>query len=361
MIPANEMNLTVEGGDENWLAHIKWLETFSFEWQKRSPVILHLPALSPSGHYDLGWQAYGYADLYALFDVVDYHCYTIMQVLDAHKHSVTTHKLASITEFNRIDPHTLFSSPAPFNEAVYFLLGGTPDQKEYDIMQFPTVFNSFKEPTTVVDFSSPNHEGPRTQTLGIVIHATLGGTSSPDSEYNATVNWFNDPSSQVSAHALVGPGGKIWYPVRPDLIAWHCRASNATHLGIEMAKSLVPDVIDPTILEVAAKTVARWCVFYNIPPVWSTVHGIEEHRNMPTNTDGHQDVGGPFDRVDFLNRVLANMGGVTMTPEQKAQILDHLDFLWAYSSAVQTSKNPAESEKIMHERIVALKILLGLQ
>ncbi len=218
-------------------------------------------------------------------------------------------------------------------------------------------------PPVTADFTSPNHGGPRAQTLGVVIHATLSGKPiTIDEEYNATIGWFENPASQVSAHAVVGPTGQVHRSVRPGLIAWHCRGSNATHLGIEMAKVNIGDPIEPATLDRAAQIVAGWLSDYRIPAVWSVSAGIEEHRNMPTNIDGHSDVGGPFDRTDFMARVKSYVTqGVTLTDAQRQAILDDLDFLWAYSKATETTKDPAASEKIIHERIVALKVTLGLQ
>lgn len=220
----------------------------------------------------------------------------------------------------------------------------------------------------VKDFSSPNHDGPRKKTIGIVIHATLSGKNiTVQEEYDSTVNYFQNPAPEgdsnkaVSAHAVVGPNRQVHLPVDPDLIAWHCRASNQTHLGLEMAKSRLGDPILPEILDQAAKIVAGWCQKYSIPAQWSKTNGIEEHRNMPTNTDGHQDVGGPFNRDAFLALVQYYMGGGgDMTTEQRKAVLDDLDFLWAYSTSDQIKKDPSESERIIHERIVGMKVTLGL-
>lgn len=216
---------------------------------------------------------------------------------------------------------------------------------------------------TVPTYPSPNHAGPRASTVGIVFHATLGPSSSPEQEYHSTINYFNDPTSQVSAHAIVGPGGKVSYPVDPNFTAWHCRDSNAHWLGLEMAKplSMINQPIAPDILDAAAKVAAGWCVTYNIPIVWSTSHGLAEHHEMPTNIDGHRDVGGPFDRADFLSRVKAHTEAGMLTDQQKKLILDDLDVLWGMTWADTIKANPAESERACHERIVAVKVALGLQ
>jgi hypothetical protein len=272
-------------------------------------------------------------------------------------------KPIDITEWNRLNPSDFLTSLEKLDvvSATFFLCGGTLNQSVFDILRQPTTYQLLKawRSRPMADFASPNHEGPRGSTVGVVLHATLGGTASPQTEYDATLNWFNNPASQVSAHAVVGPNGQVTRPVRTDEIAWHAKSANKDHLGIEMAKAHLDDAILPDILDTTARIVAGWCHDYEIPIVWSAAHGIEEHRNIPGND--HQDVGGPFDRADFLARVKHYAGEDTLTDQQKKAVLDDLDFLWSYSKADQIKKNPAESEKVLHERIVGLKVTLGLQ
>jgi hypothetical protein len=244
--------------------------------------------------------------------------------------------------------------------ATPFTSGATKGWENFDMDPVSPLLPSggLPVPTPPPTYSSPNHDGPRAQTLGVVLHATLGGSVSPQTEYAGTINWFNSPVSQVSAHAVVGPSGQVAYPVDPINIAWHCRASNATWLGIEMCKAKIGDIILPDILDAAAKIVAGWCTLYKIPIVWSTAHGLAEHREMPTNTDGHQDVGGPFDRADFLRRV-QTYGG-ELTDQQKAAVLDDLDFIYAYAKVENITKDPAEAQRVIQSRAIALKTTLGL-
>jgi hypothetical protein len=214
-------------------------------------------------------------------------------------------------------------------------------------------------------FSSPNHGGVRPQTLGIVIHSTRGGSANAQTEFDSTVTWFNSLASQVSAHAVVGPNGQIAWPVDPANIAWHARSWNDTHLGIELAQPHLGTALDPTIVDAAAKIVAEWVKTYDIPVVWDVNKGLAEHWEIPPGVaEGKTDIQGPFDRADFLARVRRYALGSPanlLTTDQKTAVLDDLDFLWAYSTASEFDKNPAESEKILHERIAALKTTLGLQ
>lgn len=248
--------------------------------------------------------------------------------------------------------------------ATPFSSGAGKDWSSYDLDPVSPLLiqgGSVPKPPPPELYFSPNHGGPRASTTGVVIHATLGGSGSPASEYAATLNWFANPTSQVSSHAVVGPSDQVAYPVDPALDAWHCRASNATHLGIELAKAHLGDVILPEILDAAARIVAGWCKQYAIPIVWSTTAGLAEHHEMPTNTDHHADVGGPFDRADFLARVVRySSQEAELTDEQKAKVLDHLGVIWGESKAATIKANPAESERAIHERIAALKDVLGL-
>lgn len=366
LIPANEFN--IEGMGEDWPRQVKWLKEFATRWREIAPhVPLHLPALSPSGDWATGLWEYHKAGIDVLFDRIDVHAYGPQAAVIVSVASTILLGPIDVTEFNQIDPAVFFAAEPPCHSATWFILGGTSDQSVYDILTQPSYYASFKAmrntPSTggnVADFTSPNHDGPRAQTLGVVIHATLGGSASPQTEYDATINWFESTASQVSAHAVAGPGGKVHRSVRPENIAWHCRTSNATHLGIELAKAHVGDVILPEILDAAAKVVAGWCKDYSIPVVWSTTHGLAEHREMPTNTDGHQDVGGPFDRADFLARVKKYATEDQLTDQQKAAVLDDLGLIWGMAKADTIKANPAESERAIHERVVAIKVALGI-
>lgn len=362
VIPANEMNLPAEHGAGDWGKHIEWLKRFAWEWTKRSPTILHLPALSPFGGWLDGLRAYRAAAADDLYDRIDCHAYG-SSAIDSVKAiaRIFPGKPIDVTEFNGLNPSYFPQENPPCESATWFILGGTEDQSEYNILTIPSYYASFKnwKETPMADFTSPNHGGPRASTRGVVIHATLGGTASPQTEYDATVNWFNNPASEVSAHAVVGPNGQVAKPVHADVIAWHAKAANADHLGIEMAKAHLGDAILEDILETTAKIVAGWCHDYEIPIVWSASHGIEEHRNIPGND--HQDVGGPFDRADFLARVKKYAGqGDDLTDQQKTAVLDHLGVIWGESKADTIKKNPAESERAIHERVVAIKEVLGV-
>ncbi len=154
------------------------------------------------------------------------------------------------------------------------------------------------------DYQSPNHGGKRAQTLGVVVHSTRGGTASQATDYAATVSYFDNPSAEASAHAVVGPNGETHYPIADDVIGWHAREYNATHLGIEIAQPRLGGYLSPQSLAVAARIVAGWCVKYKIPIRWDPARGLEEHRNIPPGVrEGKSDIGPPLDRDAFLAAV----------------------------------------------------------
>lgn len=367
LIPSNEMNLAIEHGSEDWPAQIAWLKAFAAAWRTVAPgVALHLPALSPSGNWLAGLAAYAAAKLDLLFDRIDVHAYDAKASAIVARTAALLRGPLDLTEYNRLDPQGLRLVEPLLESATWFLLGGTPDQAAYDLLRQPEHYASFKgwRPVATPEFTSPNHDGRRLATVGLVMHATLGPSNSPEEEYWATITWFQDHASQASAHAVVGPGGKIHRSVRTEEIAWHCRASNGRWLGMELSKpfSQIDQPIGDDILDAAARLAAAWCHDFKIPLVWSTTAGLAEHHEMPTNTDGHRDVGGPFDRADFLARIkrYSPQGADDLTNEQKKAVLDDLDLLWGMTRATTIQANPAESERACHERIVALKVTLGL-
>lgn len=359
IIATNEDNL--EGMSENWTGMVSWWKEYK---ANIGSLPIHLPALSPQGNYYGGWAHY--AEIVPLFCAIDIHVYPGNEADVGLVGSVLgTHLPVYVTEYNRIMPTTMAKIAQPTADGiVWFILDGTPDQKQFALVEpYRSDFKKVKGghvPIIVPNFTSPNHGGKRAKTLGVVIHATLSTKNiSVQEEYESTINYFQNPASEVSAHVIVGPQGQVHRSVHPDLIAWHALQANQTHWGLEMAKSHVTDKIEPAILDRAAKETADFCVLNNIPIRWDAHNGIEEHRNIPGNN--HQDVGGPFDRDDFLVRVKHYAGqGESLTDAQKKAVLEAFDFIWGYSRADQIKVNPAESEKVIHERLISAKIILGI-
>jgi N-acetyl-anhydromuramyl-L-alanine amidase AmpD len=153
--------------------------------------------------------------------------------------------------------------------------------------------------------ASPNHGGKRAQTLGIVLHSTRGGANDLTSEYQAAVRWLCNPASGVSAHVVVGPNGEVARLVDPDLVAWHARELNNTHLGIELAQSREGQAIPEACLAAAAQVVAEWCRRYDLNPGKC----VEHTDTAPGRRDGKTDIGAPFSTLAFVQRVQAVLAG----------------------------------------------------
>lgn len=141
-VPANEFN--IEGFGTDWQGQITWLTAFAAEWRKLSSRKLHLPALSPVEGYQYGVIAYAQAGIFGLYDVVDLHCYTTAHLEVAATVARGTTKPCVITEYNQVSSETVAASGL---DSVYFLLGGTPDQAQYDILKNQAAYDSFKAAT----------------------------------------------------------------------------------------------------------------------------------------------------------------------------------------------------------------------
>lgn len=165
---------------------------------------------------------------------------------------------------------------------------------------------------------SPNQSPSRPQTIGVVIHATRGPTANQATDYKATINHFLNPASEVSAHMVVGPI-MACRMVDDASIAFHAKARNATHLGIEMAQ---PDSEPPfTDFEyrAASAIVREWCQKFNIPVVHvhnSTDRGIVGHEEVDNQKS---DPGSKFDWDRFIG--LVRQQPVVVPPAPTTRVL----------------------------------------
>ncbi len=210
-------------------------------------------------------------------------------------------------------------------------------------------------------YPSPNHDGPRSKTLGVVIHSTRGGAGDLLTEYRAAVNWLCNPASQSSAHAVVGPSGEVALLVDPANRAWHDRQMNDTHLGIELVQARIGQAIPDATLRAAAKVVAGWCAQYSIPVQWSVERGLCEHRETPPGiAEGKSDIGSPFDRAAFLGLVKAAMPAPPVDAVTSA-----LDGLAYYGSRAREAATRNDWDGVrrnlddLWERVCRLKAALG--
>ncbi len=154
-----------------------------------------------------------------------------------------------------------------------------------------------------------------------------------------------------------------------DLIAWHAREDNQTHIGIEFAQPTI-DVL-PTEFQYAALAYVcgLLCDKYRIPRkrvMGAGVPGIVGHEDTAQGKrDGKSDPGWAFSWEHFLALLNGEQAPV------KKQILDHLDFIYAYNNSVgdllKTYKpaldniepvfytNVQEATRVINERTLAIK------
>ena len=86
-----------------------------------------------------------------------------------------------------------------------------------------------------IESPSSNHGGSRSWTDGVIVHSTRGDGG--DREFEATLNWFNNPDSQASAHVVIARDGRKARCVDSSLIAWHAGEHNAYYLGVELEQA----------------------------------------------------------------------------------------------------------------------------
>jgi len=146
VIPANEGNIESPWVAQ-WTRQVQWLSAFAQAWRAlaKGTFTLHLPALSPNGDWRDGLAAYRVAGLFATFGEVDVHAYgpdAVGVVSDAYE---IVGRPVCVTEFNRDDPGPFLTEIAGVASAgCYFLLGGTADQEQYDVLRRPDDYQSLK-------------------------------------------------------------------------------------------------------------------------------------------------------------------------------------------------------------------------
>lgn len=83
-------------------------------------------------------------------------------------------------------------------------------------------------PPPVLWLGSPNFSKRSGEPITrIIIHATQAGNS------GSTIQWFQNPKSQVSSHYMLDRAGKIYQFVKDEDRAWHAVGANHDSIGIE--------------------------------------------------------------------------------------------------------------------------------
>ena len=130
---------------------------------------------------------------------------------------------------------------------------------------------------TVVSFPSPNYTPGRSRPITrILIHATRGGTASPEIERQATLNWFTNPTSKASAHAVIAVDGTIYRCVADENTAWHAGEENPDTLGVELVQARVESPFTQAQYTSLVRLVKDWCEKWLIPKDRSHILGHEE-------------------------------------------------------------------------------------
>lgn len=86
-----------------------------------------------------------------------------------------------------------------------------------------------KHPPPVRRIISTRNQAPRLSPVEvIVIHHTAS------ENIDGVLSEFKNPTSEKSAHFVVGRDGSVVQVVPPEMVAWHCRGANQQSVGIEV-------------------------------------------------------------------------------------------------------------------------------
>lgn len=103
---------------------------------------------------------------------------------------------------------------------------------------------------------------------------------------------------------MIAADGTLAQVVDPDLIAWHCREMNGTHLGAELAQPRLGDPISEAQYATLAWWLQQMSQRYGFALNEST---LPEHcETMPGKRDGKTDIQAPFDRARLLAMLRTN-------------------------------------------------------
>lgn len=203
-----------------------------------------------------------------------------------------------------------------------------------------------------VSRQSPNHSGRRLRTRGVVIHSTRGGASSQQAEYNATLNWFAGPNSQVSAHRVIGIDGDGAIVVDDDFIAWHATDHNAEWLGVELTEPTINDPYSDEQYAALRALLLEWSAKYGFPLDRDHVVAHSEINSQKT------DPGPQFSWDKLLQTEVEVL--------DMATIIDSLNVIWEKLSQIQA--DPSASAKLKdlaedakQQGVVEIKKAIGIQ
>lgn len=115
----------------------------------------------------------------------------------------------------------------------------------------------------------------------IVIHSTRGGAATPEAELQATLNWFRNPASQVSAHLVIAANGDTYFCGAWGDTMYHAKAYNPRSIGIELVQA-TKETPFPDVQILVLRNAIDWlCGNYGIKHVRG-VPGIVGHEAIDT-------------------------------------------------------------------------------
>lgn len=172
--------------------------------------------------------------------------------------------------------------------------------------------------------------------IGALLHSTGGGSSLPENEFSGTVNWFTNPESGVSAHAVVGAGrlSTVAFMVALYQQAYHgghrtdrALSENPRRRGVELAHADSPqaNLLGYTDFQYAAtaELLARWLVEdrkrgFDWPLRFvddDAAPGLRLHAETAAGTSyGKRDPTGPFDKARLEREAQAWYARITGAP-----------------------------------------------
>ncbi|MFD7893767.1 peptidoglycan-binding protein [Streptomyces sp. NPDC059743] len=155
-------------------------------------------------------------------------------------------------------------------------------------------------PAAWVPANAANYAVGRSASIStVVVHVTQGS-------YAGTISWFQNASSQVSAHYVVrSSDGAITQMVRDSNTAYHARSANSSSLGIEHEGFIAdPSWFTDAMYRSSAALTKYLCERYGIPKDRAHVVG---HAEVPGND--HTDPGPNWNWNYYMQLVGGSSGG----------------------------------------------------
>jgi hypothetical protein len=146
--------------------------------------------------------------------------------------------------------------------------------------------NGHAKPPIKEFIESPNQSSRNGARIDkVVVHCTEAGLES-------TLEEFQSPGRQVSAHYVIDRNGDIYQMVRDSERANHCRGANESSIGIEHVGRDTDELTEAQTASSAA--LIRWLLEqYDIPPARVFGHDFTPGYNLPGGTSCPDRLFGP--------------------------------------------------------------------